>query len=224
MVDFFSNGLIIHSHIALMELTSFSEYHNQAESSWKKKDEVIQEKLSDELSRFPEEHHDDIIDSYSWNLHVNQYKYPGIHRKSLVITLHSFVEEQLNNLCGIFSEFTQSNIKLKNLHGQGIERSHLYLTKVACIDLSSVNNEWSYIQKINYLRNILIHNGSSLPEERNHKVNVFVNENINLNGVPGKEVTIYSGLVDEYIEVLNRFFWGLDRELQKFVVEYLGPE
>jgi len=50
-VDFFANGLCVHCHLAQNELLDFMGFNDEAENSWKKKDEKLQEKLDGILSR-----------------------------------------------------------------------------------------------------------------------------------------------------------------------------
>ncbi|WP_199170171.1 hypothetical protein [Hydrogenovibrio sp. SC-1] len=129
MVDFFGNGLCIHCHLAKNELRDLAGFNQLSEASWKEKDDSLQEELSELLKKYPEKNHEDIVDSYSWDLHLNQYKYPSLHRESLVITVFNFLEHQLNSLCHIFYESIDSDIKLKDIHGQGVERALLFLKK-----------------------------------------------------------------------------------------------
>jgi len=219
-VDFFANGLCLHCHLAQNELINFISFNDETENSWKKKDEKLQEKLDEILSKYPKEHHRDIIEIYSWELHLNQTKYPSIHRESLVITIYNFFEDQLNLLCAIFSECVNSNIKLKDLKGQGIERGLLYLSKVASIDLSGMGRELPYIKNVNALRNQIVHNGAFLPENPEHKVNKFVSQNPNLSGEASGAIYLRPGFIDEMIKVLIDFFEKLGNEVQAFIHKY----
>ncbi len=216
-VDFFANGLLFQCHMAQNELKKFSHFHSETEASWTKKDDELQDNLTEILKKYPKEYHQDIIENYSLVLHLNQSKYPNIHRKSLVITIYNFLEAQLKELCVIISESINSKIKLKDLHGKGIERIFLYLSKVAELDLSKMGREMPYIKNVNALRNQIVHCDGSLPKEAEHKLNKFVSQNSNLSGSPGDNVSLSSRFIIEFIELLIEFFDKLSEEVQAFI-------
>ncbi|GAA5140130.1 hypothetical protein [Alloalcanivorax gelatiniphagus] len=220
MVDFFGNGLCIHCHLAKNELVDLASFNQLSEASWKEKDDTLQEELSELLEKYPEKSHDDIIDSYSWELHLNQQKYPTLHRESLVITVFNFLEHQLNSLCHIFYESISSNLKLKDIHGQGVERALLFLTKVVNIDLASFGAELPAIKGVNLVRNIIVHNGGVLPSDAHAKVNKFVSEAEHISGSAGRGVNIHAEFIAYFIDILAAFFDKLDKEVQKHIQAY----
>ena len=219
-VDFFENGLCLHCHLTISELREYINFHANTEASWEQKDEYLQKKLDEILSKYPEEHHQDIVESYSWDLHLNQIKYPDIHRESLVLTIYSFYENQLNRLCAIFSESIESNIIINDLKGQGIERAFLYLKKVACIDFSGMGKELPYIKNVNRIRNLIVHNGSIIPEKPDKTIIKFITDNPHLYGESGRDLIIRSDFIDEFLRILINFFEKLDNEIQKYIKKY----
>lgn len=219
-IDFFENGLCIHCHLAKSELREYIDFHFEAEASWEKNDEILQNKLNGILKEYPKEHQQDIVESYSWDLHLNQIKYPHIHRESLILTIYSFFENQLNRLCAILSESVSTNISLKDLKGQGIERAFLYLKKVAGFDLSGMGKELPYIKNVNTIRNLIVHNGAMIPERPDHKLLRFVTENPHLYGKAGQGIIIRSEFIDQLLEMLINFFKKLEKEVQKYINEY----
>lgn len=215
--DFFANGLCFHCRMAKTELHEFKQFHSETEALWIKKDKELQKKINGILKEYSEEHHQDIIEGHSWNLHQNQYKYPNIHRESIIIAIYIFLEAQLNQLCDIISESINIKIKRKDLDGKGIEKAFLYLSKVADFDLSKMGREMPYIKNVNALRNHIVHSGGSLPETADHKLNKFVSQNSNLSGSPGGCVSLNSDFIKEFIELLIDFFEKLDEEVQAFI-------
>ena len=216
-VDFFANGLCFHCHMAERELQEYLQFHEETETSWAKKDEQLQSNLDEILKKYPEEHHDDIIDSHFWELHQNQYKFPNIHRESLVISIYNFVESELNRLCTIIAESIDIKVKLKDLYGKGINRTLLYLSKVAEFDMSKMGGEFPYIKKVNLLRNTIVHNGGILPDKADHDLNKFVSQNKHLSGKPGHSVFLSPGFIGELIGKLIDFLKKLDKEIQVFM-------
>ncbi|SFH69231.1 hypothetical protein SAMN05444507_102226 [Pseudomonas syringae] len=220
MVDFFENGLCIHCHLARNELIEFLTFNEQTEESWRARDSNLQKELGEILDRYPESNHKDIIDSYAWDLHLNQSKYPDLHRESLLITIFNFLEHQLNHLCKILYDSIESNLKLNEIYGQGVERALLFLTKIAKIDLSSFGSELPEIKGVNLVRNAIVHNGGLLPEDENSKINRFIAGSDCLSGVESGYINIQTDFIASFISILIAFFDKLDVEIQKHIQEY----
>lgn len=220
MVDFFENGLCIHCHLAKNELIEFLIFNERTEESWKARDNNLQKELNEILEKYPEKSHDDIIDSYAWDLHLNQSKYPDLHRESLLITIFNFLEHQLSSLCKILYESIGSDLKLNEVYGQGVERALLFLTKVAKINLSSFGSELPEIKGVNLVRNTIVHSGGLLPEDPSSKVNRFVASSADLSGIESGYVNIHPEFIAHFINVLIDFFEKLDIEIQKHIQEY----
>jgi len=223
-VKFFINGLCLHCHLAQDELKNFEHFHSETESAWKRKDDNLQSELDKTFERYPKEHHQDILESHSWELHLNQYKYPSMHRESILITLYNFLENQLNQLCKTISESIDGDIKLKDLYGQGISRALLYLSKVAQFDLSKMGRELPNIKSVNLLRNQIVHNGGTLPEKSTHKLNEFISQQANLAGNPGDAIKIRAEFINEFIDTLIHFFKKLDIEVQRFMSDAIAKD
>jgi hypothetical protein len=216
-IDFFGNGLCSHCHSAQNELIEFNNFHVETEFTWSQKDSDLQNEISRILTNHPESDHSEIVENYSWDLHQNQYKFPNIHRESLVITIYNFLENQLNELCHILECCSESKVKLKDLSGLGIEKTLSYLTKVGGFSLSGMGRELPYIKGVNTLRNQIVHNGGNLPESDGHKLNKFILRTDTLSGNPGGQVLISPHFISEYIFILRDFFEKLDEEVQKFI-------
>ncbi len=140
-IDFFVNGVIFYCKSVKYDLFVFKMFHNETEAGWENRGEELQNKIEDYLESHPEERYQEIVESFSEELHQNQITYPSIHRESLVITIYNSLEAHLNELCRIISESINNRIKLKDLNGRGIERAFLYLTKVGGFDLSRMGTE-----------------------------------------------------------------------------------
>ncbi|MEJ8664505.1 MULTISPECIES: hypothetical protein [Pseudomonas] len=220
MVDFFENGLCVHCHLAKNELIEFLTFNDSTEQAWRAKDDNLQQELEVILNKYPEGKHQDIIESFAWDLHCNQSKYPALHRASLLITLFNFLEHQLNSLAEILYESIDSNLKLHDIYGRGIERALLFLVKVAGIDLSSFGGEIPYIKGVNLVRNVIVHSGGVLPSNPNDKVNKFISKTAGLSGVEIESIVIGPDFIPQFIDLLIRFFERLDGEVQEHMKNY----
>lgn len=216
-IDFFGNGLCIHCNLAKNELLEFANFNSSTEYMWKKRDETLQKDVAKILDGYDLKHHDEIVESYSWDLHLNQSKYPSIHRESIIITIYNFLENQLNTLCGILSKCIESNLKLKDLRGQGTERALNFLTKVVSFEFNDVGKERAYISNVNKLRNQIVHNGGLLPVNESDSLIKFISQNDHLSGQAGQGVNIHSEFITELIDILLSFFGKLDIEVQNFI-------
>jgi hypothetical protein len=216
-IDFFANGLCSACQMAQNELLDFKAFHKTTEESWEKIDTELNSKVDEILKKYPEDVHDEIIEYHSWDFYLNQEKYPSIHRKSLVITIYSFLEIELNNLCGILSQSVDSNLKLKDINGKGFERAQTYLSKVANLDFSRMGGTLPFVKGVNNLRNLLVHNDGILPHNPNDAINTFVTNQKNIMGEPGSIVRFNSAFIEELIEKLIQFFSELDIEVQKHI-------
>ena len=184
--------------------------------TWKRKDELLQKELESILEKYPEVDHQDIVESHGWDLHLNQYKYPDIHRTALVIAIYVFLEDQLNGLCETLGESLDARLRLADLGGKGIERALLFLSKIALFDLGTIPS-LSFVRHVNKLRNKMVHANRILPCDPADKLNVFVKDTLGLRGEPGGRVHIDSDFIGHLTDRLGSFFDKLDEQVQQFM-------
>lgn len=216
-INYFVIGLCTHCASVKDELQVFGSFHDKTEDSWKNKDTDLQDHITGVLKNHPKTRHEDIVDSFSWDLHQNQYKYPDIHRKSLIITIFSFLETRLNELCSILEECIELKIKRKDLNGRGIERAISYLKLVAEFDLEPMNKEVFYVRGVNQVRNQIVHNYGRLPDDDKHKACIFVTKAENLSGAPGGVISVRPDFIREFVDVQTIFFDKLNTEVERFI-------
>lgn len=215
-VDFFANGLCFYCHVAKNELIEYQNIHAQIECLWKSEDEKIQAQVQDLLQRYPDSEEQEIVESYAWEMHLNQFLYPDINRSSLLVTLYTFLEQQLNGLCEILSESLGAPIRVEDLSGKGVERALLFLRKVALFDLGRVSS-LSFVKGLNRLRNRIVHAGGLLPLNPQDKLNKFVVATPGLHGEPGAYVKLTPEFIDCLINRLTQLFDELDKQVQQFI-------
>ncbi len=87
-----------------------------------------------------------------------RFRYPTILRNSLFISIFSFFENELNQLCNLYKIFFNSTISLEDISGKGIVKAKKYLEKVVGLNLDSLNTEWSILANYKKIRNSLVHN------------------------------------------------------------------
>ena len=204
--------------IASSELVEFSEFHEEIEAFWKRKDEALQEELAKKLEAVAEHEQDEFVATcYGYDLHQNQYKFPAVHRASLVVTLYNFLEVTVNELCEQLQVYTETPLKLKEVHGTGIKRAKIYLSKVIGLDLSIPSEVMEHISWGQELRNRLVHNGAALPKKEDDKLNRYVEKTESLSGAPGGQVGVTLNYVDDLISHMMGFFDALNNGVQKLI-------
>lgn len=98
------------------------------------------------------------LDDETWDLRAIFHEYfPGLQRRSALITLFSFFEHELNKLCSLFQTTEGFKLSLRDVAGSGIERARTYLYKVASLDLDQPAAHWNEIRNIQSIRNVLVH-------------------------------------------------------------------
>lgn len=86
-----------------------------------------------------------------------EYIFPEILWKSVFLNLYFLVENSLDKICNNLRNINQHTISLKDMTGNGIYRSSLYLKRVCEINDSFNTASWNSIQDFNKIRNVLVH-------------------------------------------------------------------
>ena len=117
--------------------------------------------------------------------------FPAMRRESIFVTIYNHLEHSLNSICNKIARDLKGNIKLKDLHGAGVERALLYLRKIPEFNFSKINSVIAYIRSTNRLRNIIVHNGGNLPDNEDDKIFIFINEEKTIYGKPSGSISLY---------------------------------
>lgn len=92
---------------------------------------------------------------------IFSYYYPNLQRRSILMTLFSFLEHQLDQLCELVAKEQRAQIIHTDLKGKGIDRARLYLQKVMGLPLNA-SVVWQEIKRIQKVRNVVVHNDAKL--------------------------------------------------------------
>jgi hypothetical protein len=88
---------------------------------------------------------------------------PTFAAYSATILLHSIVETQLYAFAEHIGKKRGSKLRVKDMAGQGVKRSAIYLERVLSIDVKT-DPEWSRLNDLQSLRNIIVHRGGKRGE------------------------------------------------------------
>jgi hypothetical protein len=67
------------------------------------------------------------------------------------------------------------------------------------------------------IRNLIVHAGGKIPEDKKHKSVILIKNSIYFNGIPGHYITIKPEFIEYYIDILVSFFEKLHFEIQEFM-------
>ena len=81
--------------------------------------------------------------------------YPSVFRRSVFLTIFGIFEHEIEKFCNSFASRHEIPIKIADLKGSGLERSHLFIKKMIGMKTAA---HYSSIKKITRLRNSCAHN------------------------------------------------------------------
>ncbi len=148
---------------------------------------------------------------------------PDIHSKSTLISLYSFFESCLNDLCYELKDSGITEISLKDFKYEGIMRAKLYLSRIAKIDFGRLS-KWQEIDHIRIIRNNLVHNLGELPDDDAHPINKYVESNQMLTGEPGDYVSVKSEYLTYALDTFRTFFEQMEAQINLYVTRMRTDE
>lgn len=191
------------------------EYMVSVEECLSLKRSKLQEKIDDHSKCIEETKRKELIESYGWELFQNQHSFPNILCETTLLGIYHGFEYGLNTYCEYFRWLREYPLKFSDLHGNGIERSKLYLKKVVGIPFNNLSEPLGFIRNLNTLRNCIVHTGGDLPSDSKSRINKFVMENEHLVGEPSLSVAIRPSFIPFMIEQLSSFIQKIDCEIKQ---------
>ena len=149
---------------------SFCKFTETAFKQEKDKFYALYKTKLNELKAEEKEKFEQLAIEIHWKLYSI---FPELQWNSIFNSAYAMFEKHLNDVCKILEKDTKTEIGLKDLKGQGIERAKIFLSKVVGIKKVFNSPEWNEIQNYSKVRNILVHTSGKLDlTQKNHK-NVF---------------------------------------------------
>jgi hypothetical protein len=180
-----------------VDLSNFREYFKEIETKFQTDKNVIKGKQDSIPSIDFDEFNDLYNDYYNIELH-----HIDIHRKSCLVTLYSYLESFLNNLCEYLYKLNNYQVEYTDLEGKGINRARLYLDKIVGVDFNKINSEWASIKNLNLIRNSIVHNSGESDRE---KINNIIKNEPNLSLDIFNKIRIKDNYIDEAINQIEVF-------------------
>ncbi len=216
----FSFSLLSSVHSVVNDLNGYLEFSAAVEQLFEERDSALQRNITEVTEQIPEHEHDEFVDNYAWDLHQNQVLFPSMHRESMFITLYNFLEHNINAICNEIGKELRSAVQLKDIHGKGLERAFLFLKLVPGFEFKNINDEMSFIKNANRLRNVVVHNGGVLPSNEKEKVNLFVQSQASLSGLPGSPIQFDQSFTPLFVEKLQVLFGEIGNEMQRYMAKH----
>lgn len=98
--------------------------------------------------------------------------FPMILWKSLFLSTYFLLENSLDQICKNLMKSNSYNLTLKDISGNGIFRSSLYLKKVCNITKPFETQTWTEINDFNKIRNVFVHSDGILPKSATDTIKV----------------------------------------------------
>ncbi|MCY8473303.1 hypothetical protein [Bacillus halotolerans] len=200
------------------QLQTFKEYAEFVESNLRKE-------LNDYVD-LCNHYNMDEDDFLYWHYdEISQYRdhFPSIMRNSLFISIYSFLEDKVIDLCKSTDE---TGKKLDELKGNGIQRASSFIKKVKKEYFPDDTKEWNFIQNANKIRNCIVHCGGDIekakePEIVRNAVNGLKNVKVDIHN----NILLNEDFCTEFIDVVDKFLsdlYRIDSEILKSPQLYMG--
>ena len=139
--------------------------------------------------------------------------FPSFQRRSALISLLSFLEFELKELCESYKETipTYENFKPKNYW---IDKSVNYLIDCVKLNISKTNNIWNQLKTIQKIRNAVVHqNGQITPEYKYYKeINAFFLKYPQFWSTQD-EIILKDGFLQYVLKIFDDFFEQIDESV-----------
>ncbi|MDB5227987.1 MAG: hypothetical protein JWN78_2180 [Bacteroidota bacterium] len=177
--------------------------------------ETFKDYLSD-LNKFIEQKYKVAADIYgvdSDEFQSLRWEYTRLFYRSTFISIMSFVEHNLNEMCNSIKHENKYDVDIKDLRGRGILRAKLYIEKVHKIRMEPLNVELNKIMFYSEIRNKIVHADGDIEKNEFDKIKTnIINLDYNDYGL-FRQIKINKEFLDCLLEDIVIFFKKLDSVL-----------
>lgn len=156
----------LHRGTILTEVKSFKNYIIESRNNISERQNSFNDMIKENLKSYP--NNEQII--YAWfddeHYQYNEF-YPTIFNNSTLLSIYSFFEFNLKNLCISMSKCEKFAGELDDLNDRNlIKKSKKYLTLIANLDLKDIESIWVKITDFQKIRNCIVHNNSNIVQQK----------------------------------------------------------
>ena len=150
----------------------------------------------------------DFESNHSHNLSV---EFPNTQRKSAFVSLISYFENSMNELCEIYEYHNKLPVNFKDMSGQGVERAKLYLIKIVGLDFPT-SKGWNDIKILLRIRNNIVHSYSEVYTENKQLVSDIKSF---------QYLTLYKLQTKSLLQIEEKFLYSVIEIFESFYKELL---
>jgi len=171
--------------------------------------DFVETKIINKIDKYKEEIENDFesIDMNDYLITLNNKEF---YYNSIFISLYSFLEKKMYQLCKIAE--SQHTIKIKDQRGRGIKQYKEYLKNVVKINFEELKSEWDNICNLGELRNLIMHNTTEVHQNDSKLINKLksinklsfrkVDENFEFYIDDIKLLTEFSNTINKFLETI----------------------
>ncbi|EGR2558707.1 hypothetical protein DX887_23225 [Vibrio alginolyticus] len=215
-MDAFESGLACYCHQSQNEVNRIRRFSQSIDSHWESKAKRLDSEFEKSLAETTcEDKRQELGETYGMFYYEDIVKSEWIHKHSVVITISSFVENSLYELCELLALHQGQPLKL---HEKGrlskVEKCLLYLEDNAHLNLAECKEEADAMIVAYKLRNQIIHNNGKMTER-------FEKQKAQWKGLVkgslGAYIEIDSKFITWYLEQVAAFYYKLAPEVSSFI-------
>ncbi|GLR04454.1 hypothetical protein GCM10007906_20420 [Vibrio hyugaensis] len=215
-MDAFESGLACYCHQSQNEVNRIRRFSQSIDSHWESKAKRLDSEFEKSLAKTTcEDQRQELGETYGMFYYEDIVKSEWIHKHSVVITISSFVENSLYELCELLALHQGQPLKL---HEKGrlskVEKCLLYLEDNAHLSLAECKEEADGMIVGYKLRNQIIHNNGKVTER-------FEKQKAQWKGLVkgslGAYIEIDSKFITWYLEQVAAFYYKLAPEVSSFI-------
>jgi hypothetical protein len=156
------------------------------------------------------------LDDEAWDMDtIFKEHFPSLQRRSAFVTVSSYFEHELNELCSLYQREKGFQLSFKDLNDKGIVRSTNYLEKVAGLDVHKKSQEWCLIKKLHEVRNSIVHRDGRLEADQDKVIRCFVAEINQLAALSSHdEILLKEGFLSLATDTYKSYFRLIDKSIQ----------
>ncbi|MGR6838025.1 hypothetical protein ACU5DF_02540 [Aliivibrio wodanis] len=166
----------------------------------------LDSQLNSEVAGMSYMEKDDFLESERFRIEQTKHTFPQLQRTSSLISLYLTLENSLNFLCQAGSRYSDSDIVLTDLVSTNlIERARIYLVKVLKLNFPAQNPTWKEIEKIQQIRNALVHN-NGVVKSGNTALLGYIRHSSYIELV-GYKIILKRGFSEYACNIIEKFFY-----------------
>lgn len=196
--------LIMYKPFIGWEMEMFDKYIDHVESTIR--EELL--KLKIEIDKYEGEEQELYVDHIYDDIATYRDDFPAIMRSSLLISIYTFLEHELNRFCRYHNADGFKNYKSKD---RGIERAQRFIKDELNMEFPDQTKGWHFIYSVREIRNCFAHAHGHVDEMTNpDKIRNAID-------LLGKNLVSESGGTIRKIKLEEKF----NKEFIKYVTEFL---